>query len=723
MDLHDQALTWKIFKPGYYSDHQFKKRVSRACLSCRQRKLKCDLENNGSPGTPPCQRCVRNRRECILGSSQRGGRRTSKKNMKTDTTTKNPDIEASVSNFDSHQTPISAHPGHVGLRPVVATTPSVTIDEDENDDDDKGGVGDASSVDSVPRNPSDAWQCLTGIARETDKARPEARLSAFRSYGAIQDSVSDMPAARGIRAYRLVKTSALDPGGIWQLVDRYAQNFHSYFPLVPRKYFEQNALDAFASNSKHLLTAVLTIASKDLVDKPETHKHCSVYMRELVSDIAAGAECGVEAVEALLLLAEWEPQGLQARVERVGRGEEDRAAWMKIGLAIRVAYFLGLDRTSFRGNSAEDSEMEAHRRLAWISCWISDRLISVRIGRAFWSRGPGPMTGLVSQDFPSLQPQNNGDEDYAQIFQATVELTQIYSNVHDVLYSGMRTSNQMMLMGTYVKYIDDFRLALLRWKSQWGAFNCSQPIQVTLQLSYEYLRLYTNAFAFQSATSQLFSAKAKGKAPSKPENMETFQNIASMEDARFIYESVDAAKAYLTILVESVDPQKHLHFMPVRFYLYSIYAAVFLFKARSFGVMSYWEEMKARDLVARTTVVLELASTGDYDVGSRYAYLLKLLWKPQPAKPASPGTTSEFQPHNVPAIHTSEYASNFGSTSDFSWLDLEAVGDYVSGDGPGADTSGYNAYQPSDGYPLGQDISQLLQPTAWSSDMNRNLLF
>jgi hypothetical protein len=51
-----------------------------------------------------------------------------------------------------------------------------------------------------------------------------------------------------------------------------------------------------------------------------------------------------------------------------------------------------------------------------------------------------------------------------------------------------------------------------------------------------------------------------------------------MQDARFIYESVDAAKAYLIILVDEVHPEKHLHFMPLRFYLYGIYAAVFLYK-------------------------------------------------------------------------------------------------------------------------------------------------
>lgn len=82
------------------------------------------------------------------------------------------------------------------------------------------------------------------------------------------------------------------------------------------------------------------------------------------------------------------------------------------------------------------------------------------------------MTGLVSQDFPSLQPVKSDEEDYAKIFQATLDLTQLYNNVHDVLYSGMRTSNQMMLMGDYVKYVDDFRLAILRWKSRWGSLSC-----------------------------------------------------------------------------------------------------------------------------------------------------------------------------------------------------------------------------------------------------------
>jgi hypothetical protein len=339
---------------------------------------------------------------------------------------------------------------------------------------------DSASIGSVPRNPSDAWQCLTGIAKRGEGGpSPETNVDSLRtnrnafSYGALQNgTANDFQPNNGIKTYRLVQSRSLDPGTVWQLVVRYAEHFHPYLPLVPRKYFERSALDSFAMHEKHLLTAVLTIASKDLVERPEIHEYCSKYMHELISGIAAGADCDVEAVEALLLLAEWEPQGLRPRIERVGRGEEDRAAWMHVGLALRSGYFLGLDRTSFRGDSSGDTETEARRRLAWTCCYISDRLISVRIGRAFWSRGPGPMTGLVSQDFPSLQPIKDGDEDYARIFQATLDLTQLYNNVHDVLYSGMRTSNQMMLMGDYVKYVDDFRLAILRWKSLWGSLHC-----------------------------------------------------------------------------------------------------------------------------------------------------------------------------------------------------------------------------------------------------------
>ena len=72
-------------------------RIYRACIHCRQRKSKCELcvapsqyalsaanaelsssDAVGQPGIPPCRRCVREQRECILAGSRRGGRRPKK---------------------------------------------------------------------------------------------------------------------------------------------------------------------------------------------------------------------------------------------------------------------------------------------------------------------------------------------------------------------------------------------------------------------------------------------------------------------------------------------------------------------------------------------------------------------------------------------------------------------------------------------------------------------
>jgi len=88
-------------------------------------------------------------------------------------------------------------------------------------------------------------------------------------------------------------------------------------------------------------------------------------MHQLVSEIIAGKKCDVEAVEALLLLAEWEPQDSLHEGKEVGCGEEDRAAWMHVGLALRIGYFLGLDRTAIKHDDEEKAAHFNRRRVTW----------------------------------------------------------------------------------------------------------------------------------------------------------------------------------------------------------------------------------------------------------------------------------------------------------------------------------------------------------------------
>jgi len=633
-------------------------------------------------------------------------------------------------------------------------------------DDDGSSTPDSATVPSIPRNPSDAWQLLKDVAerdadrtgeRETEQALAPDRVNITDSriehrhkhHDIYHDPNSNAREAQGsingahagIASYRLVREGYLTADIVHALVSQYADHYHPYLPLVPRKYFDPANIDGFAVNEKHLLTAVLTIASKDYIDQPNVHLCCSRYMHDLISGIAAGHDCDVEAVEALLLLAEWEPQGLRNRIEAVGQGEENRSSWMHVGLALRTGYFLGLDRTAFRQESAEEARIDGRKRLAWANCYVSDRLISVRIGRAFWSRGPGPMTGLSSQDFPSLQPLNPGDEDYAKVFQATLDLTQLYSNVHDVLYSGMRTSGQMMLMGDYVKYVDEFRSAIARWNNTWSPFmlTCCHHIKITLQMSFEYLRLYTNAFVFQAQISQAISRVPKGEQPVREHLRSMFSNIGSLPDARFIWDSLQAAKSFLTLLNTQIDPVKHLRYMPLRFYLYSIYSAVFLYKARSYGVMDAAEERQVRNMIHQSMDVLKRSSVSSQDPGSRYARLLERLWVKQPktigqsnASTQSPAATSDSQLSASGSITLNAGGyMQYSPANDFSWLDLEAVGDFVTQEQIVNSHTNMLApttnYQAPSGYmnPLSQGM-QWQQPTNAMNlhfDMQGNLLF
>lgn len=459
-----------------------------------------------------------------------------------------------------------------------------------------------------------------------------------------------------------------------------------------------------------LLTAILVISSKDLTDQPVLYDICAAYMRSLVGDLAAGGEGSTTlgAVEALLLMGEWAPYTQRSKSDHVGRGEEDRESWMHVGLALRTGYFLGLDKYSFRvADDGKDPEL--HRKvLVWTACFVSDRSISIRIGKAFWARGPGPLTSFCRDDWPALLPPSRRDEDFASIFQATLELTLIFTNVHDVLYSSAGSSFRTHLSGGYVKFIDDFRSAIYGWKSVWGTLTCSPHIKAALLMSYDYLRLYTNAFAFQATVRRLLKTKNN---PNDPTDYQALHRIfatgvAALSDVRFIYESLDAAKAILSTANNFVDPEKMLRFMPLRIYLYLVYAGVFLYRARCVGVMGPDEDGAIKKMIRETISRLQRSSVGPLHPGARYAQLLRLLWNKlvtndKHYRIVKPSDSHHALNNNIGATPISLSSQSAPSVTgaattppmpepmpDFAWTDLMAVGDFALGTGGANGTNG-----------------------------------
>ncbi len=364
-------------------------------------------------------------------------------------------------------------------------------------------------------------------------------------------------------------------------------------------------------------------------------------MQTLISAILSGSEAGVEAVEAFLILSQWVSHRPQSSIP-VGRGEEDRVAWMYIGTALRLGYYLGIDRTSFRdGHSTEDPALFNRRRLCWAMCYMCDRQVSVRAGKGFWARGPGPLSGLRASDFPTLQPTNKDEDDFSQVFQANLELTQIFSNVHDILYSSKGHGWEEMLQGRYAKYLDDFRTSIRSWYEAWSPLRCSRYLKASLMLTYDYLRLYVNAFAYQATISRALT-QARGS-QHRPGAVPLLN--ATTPDARFIYEALDAAQSLLSNVVNYVEAET-LRYMPSSYYLYIIYSAVFLYKARVTTTMTDEERMKVRNLVEGAVKRLqESGGEGGSGMGVRYARLLLLLWRKTPRKGGH--GNGGYQPHGT----------------------------------------------------------------------------
>lgn len=120
-----------------------------------------------------------------------------------------------------------------------------------------------------------------------------------------------------------------------------------------------------AEREPHLLTAILTVASKEDPAWSSVHEACSRHMEVLVAQVIYKGSTTVGAVEALLILAEWTPHRLQES-PTIGHGEEDRGAWMQIGVAIRLAYLQGLEQTGLcLGRPASRTHHFQRRRIAW----------------------------------------------------------------------------------------------------------------------------------------------------------------------------------------------------------------------------------------------------------------------------------------------------------------------------------------------------------------------
>lgn len=143
----------------------------------------------------------------------------------------------------------------------------------------------------------------------------------------------------------------------------YHENFHPFFPIVYKSIFDGH-ISEWIEKEPHVLTAVLTVASKEEPSWQRAHEACSRHMESLLSPLIYGGVTTVGAVEALLILAEWAPQPPH-EISSIGCGKEDYGAWMLVGVAIRLGYLQRMEQTGLQDPPESPSESFSRKKIAW----------------------------------------------------------------------------------------------------------------------------------------------------------------------------------------------------------------------------------------------------------------------------------------------------------------------------------------------------------------------
>ncbi|WWC64751.1 uncharacterized protein I303_107362 [Kwoniella dejecticola CBS 10117] len=467
--------------------------------------------------------------------------------------------------------------------------------------------------------------------------------------------------------FPLIKLGVLTAEQAIRLVDRYFRYYHHLTPICPSAVVPtcKEELAVYASKERYSITTFIIIASR-LDDAPgsrEIHDRAWKIMRGWIADVQTlGSPPTIGFVESILLLAENLPRTppLASPVElnaagarEEPHGDENRQGWQLIGLAVRSAYELGLDKMALRLLPDSERTLEIERaRVAWTYCYLSDRHVSIRLGKGFWARGAavcfqgfssssqsGPAAG--HGNFPFLREigdeEEHPQEDYGSLIQAYLELTQLMSNAHDTLYPNAARTRSLVIHGEYFKYLDEMARSLdafkVLWvKKQWKMF----PLTDIMWTFFYYTQLYICAFSFQAHVERAtiraeeeyraLQRQSQQKGTTTIPKLSLFpRGAAQSPDARYIFHMCDAAREMLHICVNKLYPGGALPFLPIRHLLWFTYAAIVLLKALYSGAMLRGDHQRTNDLIDRLCHCLSQTSTDSDYPAVRYGKQLEAL--------------------------------------------------------------------------------------------------
>ncbi|KAI0048449.1 hypothetical protein FA95DRAFT_1490742 [Auriscalpium vulgare] len=309
------------------------------------------------------------------------------------------------------------------------------------------------------------------------------------------------------------------------------------------------------SRCPFLFTVVCAISSR-YSEKPEVYPIAMHFAKSAAANALIDGWKTVELCQAYILMSIY---AVPAR-----RWEEDRS-WLYTGLAIRIATDLNLHQYSPKKASNEMEEREMlNRTRVWLICFNLDKSTATQFGKPSTVR-----EDYIVRNSMTWYKKSKYNHPYDIHLICYQSLMRILNKFHHTIFSNADSPhglNQVRSPSIDFHALTMEHEALLvayheEWKERFA--NDSDPNDEACSFRSKLLPFYTNyarlvtfSFGFQKA----------------------FHNGLRPEDEVFFTKCLEAAKAVVTVFVDSLCPTGYIRFAPDSYFMFASFAAAFLLK-------------------------------------------------------------------------------------------------------------------------------------------------
>ena len=301
------------------------RRTYKACVPCREKKVKCYLGAPDKPAQPPCLRCRRSGRACFFDDKTRGGRRERKRPLE------DPEIPSQRERSKSILTP-PAIASHESLTTAAIYAPPPNEDQfilqhpaaPMLNEDDPLAL-------SELRNSGDAFNILAAAAAKSSPTRRPPGVSPYSTSSdqLPKDAKTVWSKCIFVQMKILTRTEAIE------LVNFFYTSMSSVCPFVWPLYANPEKHEELVNHDTILLGAIITASSRHhLVSgidgwsrSNSIHDRCWNWTKNALSSVVFGGKslqnAGFGVVEACLILSEWAPKSVME-----DDGDDDRKSVM-----------------------------------------------------------------------------------------------------------------------------------------------------------------------------------------------------------------------------------------------------------------------------------------------------------------------------------------------------------------------------------------------------------